>query len=972
MCGIAGIFAYHAAAAPVDREELLRIREAMARRGPDGAGLWMSGDGRVGLAHRRLAILDLSEAGAQPMLSADGRVAITFNGEIYNFRALRAGLEARGHAFRSGSDTEVLLALYREKGEALVEDLRGMFAFALWDADRGGILLARDPFGIKPLYLADDGKTLRFASQVKALLKGGAVATTPDPAGHAGFFLWGSVPEPFTTVKGIRALPAGSLQWVDAQGPRPPRLHFDLRAEFERAEAQALDLPAAAAQECVRAALLDSVKHHLVSDVPVGLFLSAGVDSGALAALAVEAGADLRTLTLGFHEYRGTADDETALAGTVARGLGARHETRWVAREHFEARVEDALEAMDQPSLDGLNTYFVAEAASAAGLKVALSGLGGDELFGGYPGFRQIPRLARGLAPFARVPALGRGLRRLLAPVLPSRVPPKALGLLEYGGTLPGAYLLRRALFMPWELPGAVGEAQVREGWEELETAARLGATVSGLRTDRARVSALELSWYLRNQLLRDADWAGMAHGLEIRTPLVDVALFRALAPLLAGPRPPGKAALAASPRPALPEALLRRPKTGFTTPVRRWIQELGLEGGAERGLRGWARRVACGPLPPEAPDSPTGRRRILVLLSDGFGGQGGIAQFNQDLLAAFCAHPEVSEVVALPRVMPGPPGPFPARLRWVTRGLGGKAAYLAAVLREAWTGPGFDLVLCGHLNLLPLARLLGLWVHAPLALVVHGIDAWEAHPSPAVARSAALPDLVLSVSRLTARRFGAWARVEPGRLRLLPNAVHLDRFGAGPRPEALVARYGVAGRKVLLTLGRMSADERYKGFDEVMEALPQVLLRHPDLVYLAAGEGSDRPRLEARARELGLADHVRFPGFVSEHEKADHYRLADAYVMAGRGEGFGRVLQEAMACGVPVVASTADGSFEAVGEGTLGLAVDPADIPGVARGILAALEAPRKVPAGLARFEFPQVAAEARAILDDIFQGRA
>lgn len=972
MCGIAGAFAYHAAAPPVDREALLRVREAMARRGPDGAGLWLSPDGRAGLAHRRLAILDPSDAGAQPMPSADGRLAITFNGEIYNFRTLKAGLEARGHAFRSGSDTEVVLALYREKGEAMVEDLRGMYAFALWDADRGGLLLARDPFGIKPLYVADDGKTLRFASQVKALLKDRAVDAAPDPAGHAGFFLWGSVPEPFTTFKGIRALPAGSLQWVDAQGPRPVRKHFDLNAEFRKAEAEPLDLPAAEMQERVRAALLDSVAHHLVSDVPVGLFLSSGVDSGTLAALAVERGADLRTLTLGFREYQGTADDETPLAETVAARLGTRHETRWVSRDDFEASLADALEAMDQPSLDGLNTYFVAQAAGAAGLKVALSGLGGDELFGGYPGFRQIPRLARLLAPFGRLRALSRGVRRALAPLLPAGVSPKALGLPEFGGSFAGAYLLRRALFLPWEIPGAAGEAFAREGLEALGTLPALEAGLQGLRGDRTRVSALEFAWYLRNQLLRDTDWAGMAHGVEIRPPFVDVPLFRALAPLMAGPRPPGKAAIAAAAGPALPRAVATRPKTGFTTPVRTWIRELGLDAGPERGLRGWARRVAAGPAPGQAPGPSRGRRRVLVLLSDGFGGRGGIAQFNQDLLAAVCAHPEVAEVVALPRVMPDPPGPLPPRLRWVVRGLGGKGAYLAAALREAFVEPGFDLVVCGHLHLLPVARLLTLWLRAPLALVVHGIEAWSPHPDPAVARSAALPDLVLAVSRLTARRFGAWSKVEPGRLRLLPNAVHLERFGPGPRPGGLAARYGVEGRKVLLTLGRMSADERYKGFDEVLEALPEVLRAHPDLVYLAAGEGSDRPRLEARARELGLLDHVRFPGFVAEAEKADHYRLADAYAMPGRGEGFGRVFQEAMACGIPVVASTADGSLEAVADGALGIAVDPGDPRDVARGILRALDAPRGVPGGLARFAAPRVAEEARGILDDVFEGRA
>jgi asparagine synthase (glutamine-hydrolysing) len=210
MCGIAGIFTYRDGAPPVDQAELLRIREAMIKRGPDGAGLWISPDRRVGLAHRRLAIIDLSETGAQPMATADGRLRITFNGEIYNYQALKKGLEAKGYRFHSNSDTEVLLHLYADRGPDMVHALRGMYAFGIWDERNRTLFLARDPFGIKPLYYADDGKSLRFASQVKALVAGGGVDTAPEPAGSVGFLLWGSVPEPFTLHRGVRALPAGS------------------------------------------------------------------------------------------------------------------------------------------------------------------------------------------------------------------------------------------------------------------------------------------------------------------------------------------------------------------------------------------------------------------------------------------------------------------------------------------------------------------------------------------------------------------------------------------------------------------------------------------------------------------------------------------------------------------------------------------------------------------------------------------
>lgn len=582
MCGIAA--AFDRTGRGVDLGALLATRDRMAPRGPDGEGLWTDPDRRAALAHRRLAIQDLSGAGAQPMASTDGRRIVAFNGEIYNVAALRATLEADGAVFRSASDTEVLLHLYDRHGDALVHRLRGMFAFALWDADRAALLLARDPYGIKPLYVADDGRSVHVASQVRALLAGGGVDTAPDPAGHVGFFLWGHVPEPHTLYRGIRALPAGHTLWVDASGPHAPRPFATVPGTLRDAA------PADTAPD-LHAALLDSVRHHLVADVPVGVFLSAGRDSTTLAALAAEAGGTLRTVTLGFEEYAGTPHDEVPLAEAVARHYGADHRTVRVTRHDFASAREHVLEQMDQPTLDGLNTYFVSRAAAEAGLKVALSGVGGDELFGGYPAFREIPRLVGALGPVPGVARVGRSLRAVSAPLVRRMTSPKYAGLLEYGSTYGGAYLLRRGLFMPWELPDVLGPDLARDGWAALQPVARLDETVRGLASDRARVTALESVHYMRNQLLRDTDWAGMAHGLEIRAPLVDWTLLRTLAPALNGSSPPSKADLAATARPALPPALLTRPKTGFTVPVRDWMLA-DSDVPVERGLRGWARAV--------------------------------------------------------------------------------------------------------------------------------------------------------------------------------------------------------------------------------------------------------------------------------------------------------------------------------------------------------------------------------------------
>ena len=577
MCGIAGIHAYLDVAPRVDRGGLVRMNERMVARGPDGSGLWVSGDGRTGFGHVRLAIIDLSEGGAQPMHSSDGRFTITFNGEIYNYRELRAELQARGRIFRSGSDTEVLLQLYAEYGAAMVSRLRGMFAFGLWDADKRTLLLARDPLGIKPLYWADDGWTLRFASQAKALLAGGAVSRDPDPAGIVGFHLFGSVPEPFTVWRSIQSLPAGTTLTVDATGPGTPQRYYDVAAAL--AERAGATVNSGDSRARVGEAVRDSVRHHLVADVPVAVFLSAGIDSGALLGTMAGLGVrDITAVTLGFQEFEGLALDEAPLAGEVAARYGARHIVRTVDRAEFERDLPAMMDAMDLPTIDGINTWFVAKAAREAGIKVALSGLGADECFGGYPSFTDVPRSVHWLRPVSWLPGVGVlarwGLSSAAAAGL--RLHPKTAGVLEYGGTWAGAYLLRRGVYMPWELEGVLDPSLVQEGLRRLTPLSRIAATIQTGRSlgDFDRVAALETSLYMRNQLLRDADWASMAHGVEIRVPFVDPFFLAALPPGPVLADMGAKDAIAEVPAPPLPDSVRHRRKTGFSTPLGRWLQD--------------------------------------------------------------------------------------------------------------------------------------------------------------------------------------------------------------------------------------------------------------------------------------------------------------------------------------------------------------------------------------------------------------
>lgn len=587
MCGIAGTFCYRPA--QVDREALLGMRDCMQSRGPDAAGYWESDEHHVGLAHRRLSIIDLSEAGAQPMANHEETLRVVFNGEIYNYQTLRAALESKGYRFTSESDTEVLLHGYAAYGADVVRYLRGMYAFAIYDEKRDGVLLARDPYGIKPLYYADDGTRLHLASQVKALQQINTVDTSPNPAGHVGYFLWGHVPEPHTLYEGIKSLPSGHTLWVDtARGVQAPEPHQTVAAALREAEQRT---NGQASPAVLGEALRDTVRHHLIADVDVGLFLSAGLDSATLTALASEAQADVRTVTLGFEEYRGTLEDEVPGAERIAAHYSTTHQTIWVTQNDFAAAHDDLLAAMDQPTIDGVNSYFVSRAAQHAGLKVALSGLGGDELFGGYPSFTQVPRLASTVGAIPGAATIGKGLRIIAAPLVKRMTSPKYAGVLEYGGDYAGAYVLRRGLYMPWELPHVLDPDLVEAGWTALQPRLRLQETVNGIQNEHLRVTALESCWYMKNQLLRDTDWASMAHSLEVRTPLVDWTLLNRMAPAIAR-HGLSKQDMAQTPTKPLPDDLLNRAKSGFTVPVRKWLLSDRPEYTSARGLRGWAQYV--------------------------------------------------------------------------------------------------------------------------------------------------------------------------------------------------------------------------------------------------------------------------------------------------------------------------------------------------------------------------------------------
>ncbi len=552
MCGIGGWIGERKS---WDAREMV---DALKHRGPDGHGIWTSNE--ACLVHTRLAILDLSTKATQPMTfpaapstTNSNAHVLAFNGEIYNFRKLREELKGSGEVFQSDSDTEVLLRLLVREGSACLPKLHGMFAFAYWDGLNKRALLARDPFGIKPLYYRNLNSTLEFASEVKALRKGNEKI---DADTVRDFLLWGTSPEPGTLFQSIRQLPAGHLlRWENGKVNIEPwnKLEFQTHHSDEKPE------------RIARKALQESVARHLVSDVPVGFFLSGGIDSTALLALAREhlgPTADIRTFSIGFSNPE---FDESSAARQTAEHFGALH-TEWQMTSN-DARLEipEFLAASDQPTIDGFNTWCVSKLARKHGVKVVISGLGGDELAAGYNSFRRVPNLMRA----HRALGYSRPLAANLLKRLPLGSPWQRLASF-FEAPEPSwlhAFHAQRGIFTPSEA------VQLTESICDIKTEPPDFDWNAPVMNPRDTVSFLELTRYMRNQLLRDSDIFSMAHGLELRVPLVDQHLFSKLSKIPTESRLRDGKQLILDAVPEIPSWVRNRPKKGFRFPFQSWME---------------------------------------------------------------------------------------------------------------------------------------------------------------------------------------------------------------------------------------------------------------------------------------------------------------------------------------------------------------------------------------------------------------
>ena len=578
MCGIAAIIGLEKALAS---RALLGMVRSQRHRGPDDEGfefvrLTGSESGPVlGLGQRRLSIVDLSPLGHQPMVHPETGDILIFNGEIYNFQDLRLRLEKEGVVFRGHSDTEVLLHGLEVWGEGFLKDLAGMYAFAFYQKATRRLLIARDPLGIKPLYVANQNGTWMIASEVRSILASGQVAPEPDRAAVATLMAYGAVQEPLTFFKGIRAFPVGSMQWIDllpsGQAREGPVKRFWSFPKVDRS------LTAEAVTDRLRYEMDRSVREHMIADVPVGVFLSSGIDSTIMAGLAKKHSPQVRTFTVGFYDQVDLSESD--LSRETSRILEVEHHDIQITGSVAERLTAKWFQSLDQPSVDGLNTYVISQAVREAGVVVAISGLGGDELFGGYPSFGDVPRLAMF---HSALRFLTPGMRSKLLSAIAFRQPQtvrskvREMGLC--GADIHRLYLYRRrtksdarlrALGLDASALGLDADYLPPELSSDLDFSEDLSDPI-------AAISRYESRYYMRNMLLRDSDANSMAHSLEIRIPMLDrrVIDFAYSIPgsLRLPTGRPNKHLLRTAFAPYLRPTLLSQKKRGFTLPIRRWM----------------------------------------------------------------------------------------------------------------------------------------------------------------------------------------------------------------------------------------------------------------------------------------------------------------------------------------------------------------------------------------------------------------
>ena len=936
----------------------------MKHGGPDDEGIYSDESHHLVLGHRRLSLIDLSASGHQPMSYASGRFMISFNGEIYNYLEIKEELLKESFAFKTGSDTEVIMAAFAAWGTHSFEKLNGMFAFALWDKQESKLFLVRDPSGIKPLYYALTDEGLAFSSEIRGF-KPIPWLQEENVEWPVFFLAYGHLPEPVTILKKVKPLQKGTYLCFDSntekcESRKFKQFHFADNI-IQRKEAVHL----------IREDLQKSVNRHLIADAPIGVFLSGGVDSGIISLLAsADKKATLNTLSLHFEENEYS---EKKYQDILLQTMNCKSSQHLLKEEEFNEHLPGILEAMDQPSCDGINTWFISKYAKENGLKAVLSGIGGDELYGGYPSFSRMKKvnLLKKLPKSVLLSGKYTGVKAL-----------KRLCYLSIDGRA-GEYLFLRGQFIPSEIAHHLNMDE-NEVWRILSGQPIFDKSRHLNSFDEA--SWIELNMFMQNQLLRDVDVMGMAHGIEIRVPFLDkefVGLSMNINSRLKAEGPLPKQLLIDSFKDILPEAIWNRPKMGFGFPFKKWLanndfvkaiispedanyksfvsgsmhwsQFLSLLLIKNRGISHGSSVIANLQAPRKNAGFPktnevythTGEgftnnriKSVMFLTLRTFSLTGGIEKVSKvagKALYDLCGDTGKSMSVYS---MYDDSGDIDIKYfpRENFTGFGIKR--MRFTQKAVLNGIKNDVVILSHANLLPVGYLVKLFSpKTRLVLIAHGIEAWKSFKGFQKIMLFKC-DRILSVSQYTKEVIINLNHFPSEKIQILNNC--LDPFLENPvekeKDSSLLKKYHLQNSDtVLMTLTRLAARERYKGYDIVIESLKELRKTNSGLKYLIIGKYDDKEkqRLDILIKIAGLQSHVIFTGFVPDEELAEHFNLADVYIMPSEKEGFGIVFIEAMYYNKPVIAGNKDGSVDALLNGSLGLLVNPESLEEVSCAIM-------------------------------------
>ncbi len=991
MCGIAGLIDPNRSR-ETRAVAVARMCDAMVHRGPDDSGLEESAEATLGM--RRLAIFDPAN-GHQPIRSPDGRFTLVFNGAIYNFRTLRAELATLGWAFRTQCDTEVLLAAFAHWGERCLARLRGMFAFAIWDDRERILFLARDPFGIKPLYYRHDGQQLLFASELNALLASATFSAEIDPLSVADYLAWFAVPAPRTIYRNIFSLRPGECATFRAG-------RLDIRAAWTFSGInESLQSPTKTREEFsheLRVRLEDTVRAHVVADVPVGAFLSGGLDSAVVVGLITRlTGTRLRTFSVGFEE---TAFSEADTAAATARHFGTDHRPFLLTGTQVATDLDRILQALDQPTGDGINTYYASQAARAGGVTVALSGLGGDELFGGYPSFRDLPRLHRWLPLWRALPARARAplVARLRRGDTRRR---KLADFLGHARNFQELNSLQRRVFSETTRHSLLGPDVLSELGSRSPFHPELAALSADLPGAGAFevMSAWELRTYMADVLLRDSDVMSMRHSLELRVPFVDRPLVEWLwqqpASFKNDPAH-AKTPLITATLDLLPPGLATRRKQGFSLPFPVWMKrELrpfleetfsdtslnhtrffarssvqNLWGGflANNDTREWSRvwslavligftnrRTAASAPAPSVPDatirtesssnltSPAAaaprssrrkiRTRTLLLAPEIFASEGGIPRILQAYLKALC---DLAPADGSVRLLALNDSIVPSTA--VRRCSNEKLEDWFVCSRDKTRFIRAALRMSRNCDRIVCGHIGQL----PVAWLAKRLNPRLRYYL--VAHGIEVWRPFTFTERVALRGAEKILCVSDYTRRELVKNCPLPEGRAVVLHNTLDPWFEIAPgtplaqcAPTIITVTRLTYADRYKGVQTMIEAMPAIRASIPDATLRIIGRGDDLPRLQNLRNQLGLHTAVEFLGYVDDKALAAELRTCRLFALPSKKEGFGLVFVEAMAHSRPCLGARAGGVPEVISPET-GLVIEYGDVPALASAAITAL----------------------------------